>query len=289
MLFKIKTKIRRFLSKFFRFHRPGCYPYLSGDGYRTLANFVYDQFLDFNPDEVTYGDIVFVRGNNLQDFFSKIHPNIKSPYVLVSGNEDSIVNSDFLRYTDEKIIHWYAQNLDFKNEGISLLPIGIGNFISGHHTFFTDGLSEFINTPAVKKDRVLFGFAIDGLIPERIEASKVLTDAKIADYMWLPRSEYFKTLSSYKFIASPRGGGLDCHRTWEAFYFKVIPIMLRNDFGEQIQELGLPILLIEKWSDVKDFTPEYLEDFYNKNKSFFDSPKLHIEYWYNEFIKYKAK
>ena len=67
MLFKIKTRIRRFFSKLFQMHRPASFPYLSGDGFRAMANFVYDQFLDFDPNKVMYGDIIFVRTNYLKE------------------------------------------------------------------------------------------------------------------------------------------------------------------------------------------------------------------------------
>ena len=33
---------------------------------------------------------------------------------------------------------------------------------------------------------------------------------------------------SFVFGLSPRGNGVDCHRTWEMLYFGMIPVMLRS-------------------------------------------------------------
>ena len=44
--------------------------------------------------------------------------------------------------------------------------------------------------------------------------------------MWTwPRGQYLMTLGSHKFVLSPRGNGLDAHRTWEAMLVGAIPIV----------------------------------------------------------------
>lgn len=285
ILFKIKTKIRRFISRRLEIHRPSSYPYLSGDGFRAIANYVYDQFLDFDPKNVMYGDIVFVRNNQLRDYFSDIHPNIDHPYVLLSGNADKPAGSDFDKYIDEKILHWYAGNVDFKNPKVSLLPIGIQNFVSGEDRNFTDSINtEFTE----RKNRILYGFTVD-LSTERRIALDHLSKSKLSDKVSLPRSQYYSELKKYKYVASPSGGGIDCHRTWEALYFGTIPIIRNGVYAEYLLKLDLPILVINDWSDIENLTPEFLEDFYEKNKNRFVNPKMYLDNWYKEFSSYKTK
>ncbi|MEI6490424.1 MAG: hypothetical protein WCO16_01525 [bacterium] len=286
-LFKLKTTIRRYFARIFQLHRPASYPYLSGDGFRAIANFIYDQFLDFDPTLVMRGDIIFVRNNCLHEFFIKIHPLIKESYVLVSNNEDATIGSDFTKHIDEKIIHWYSQNLLFRHPKVTVLPIGIQNFTVGHDENFIHAFSK-INIDPKKQNRILYGFTHNDTVPERVLVHSVLSKLKNSDYVNLPRSEYYKKLNTYKFIASPRGGGLDCHRTWEALYFKVIPIIVRNTFSEQLLELGFPILLIDNWTEVETFSEEFLTDYYEKNKDKFGTPKLYLPYWYEKFINHKS-
>lgn len=286
MLLKIKTKIRRFLGRFFKLHRPASFPYLSGDGFRSIAHFIYDQFLDFNPKDVSYGDIIFVRTNYLKDFFEKVHPLIKNAYVLISNNEDSTVGKDFEKYIDEKIIHWYVENLNFKNDKVTVLPIGIQNFNAGPVENFIYHFEKIKKHEVRKISKILFSFTV-GDIKERELANSHLSKSKIADFVKLPHSEYFEALNNYEFIASPRGGGIDCHRTWEAFYYKTIPILLRSSFSEQIFTAGFPVLLIDDWAEIDSFDQKYFADYYSKNNHKFEAPQLYLPYWYEKFINHK--
>jgi hypothetical protein len=72
--------------------------------------------------------------------------------------------------------------------------------------------------------------------------------------------QYFDTLPSYKFIISPEGNGIDCHRHYEAFMAGCIPILERNPLIEEKYK-GCPILWTTDYSEI---TPEYLEKKYTE-------------------------
>jgi len=69
---------------------------------------------------------------------------------------------------------------------------------------------------------------------------------------------YFQELPSYKFVVSPEGNGIDCHRHYEALMAGCIPIIERNPLTEAKYE-GCPILWTDDYSEI---TPEYLERVY---------------------------
>lgn len=286
-LFKIKTKLRRFFNDYFGFNRPASYPFISGDGFRSISNFILDQFTSFNPTDINYGDIIFVRTDFLNYFFNQVHPKIKNPYVLVSHNEDSSANDMFEKFIDDKILHWYAQNLTFKNNKVTVLPIGVQNFTTGPEENFINLYFKIPQTDPEKKTKILFGFNLHPKIPERAEALEALSKSDISEKIEKKRFEYYENLTQYKFIASPTGGGIDCHRTWEALYFKVIPILIRSSFSEQIYDLGFPILIIERWSDILSLTKEDLDSFYEKESPKFHNERLYLDYWYNSFSKFR--
>ncbi len=289
MMYQIKTKIKRFLNRLFKAHRPGSYPFLSGDGFRSIANFVYDQFLDFKPEEVNYGDIVFVRNNHLKEYFLYIHPEIKKSYVLISHNEDSSIPQELANNIDDKILHWYAENLEFRHPKMTVLPIGLQNFSVGYPENFIQSFYAIAPKIPEKINRVAFGFSTGTYKDnkERNDLNDLLIKHPLADKISKPRTEYYDELSKYKFVVSPRGGGIDCHRTWEALYLKVIPILIRDDFSEQLLELGLPILIVDKWSDLSNLNTDDLHKFYEKCKDSFSNPSLYLDYWYNLFKKYR--
>ncbi len=73
-------------------------------------------------------------------------------------------------------------------------------------------------------------------------------------------NEYFKTLSMYKFVISPEGNGIDCHRHYEALMAGCIPI-IENHPGIKEKYKGCPILFTEDYTEI---TTEYLEQKYSE-------------------------
>jgi hypothetical protein len=75
----------------------------------------------------------------------------------------------------------------------------------------------------------------------------------------LKSKTYFSSIPSYKFIISPEGNGIDCHRHYEALLAGCIPII---EFNMRIEDKykGLPILYTKDYSEI---TSEYLESVYN--------------------------
>jgi hypothetical protein len=70
----------------------------------------------------------------------------------------------------------------------------------------------------------------------------------------LDPSGYFTSLPNYKFVISPEGNGVDCHRHYEALMAGCIPVVedsehIRHVYGD------CPILYT---SDYSEITPEYL-------------------------------
>lgn len=66
---------------------------------------------------------------------------------------------------------------------------------------------------------------------------------------------YFFNLPNYKFIISPEGNGIDCHRHYEALLAGCIPILEENPLTQQ-KYANLPVLWTKDYSEI---TPSYLE------------------------------
>lgn len=87
---------------------------------------------------------------------------------------------------------------------------------------------------------------------------------------------YFEQLPSYKFVISPEGNGIDCHRHYEALMAGCIPIvednpLIRAKYG------NAPILWTKDYSEI---TQEYLEETYKKmiNETW-DFSRLMLSWW----------
>jgi hypothetical protein len=95
----------------------------------------------------------------------------------------------------------------------------------------------------------------------------------------LSRLNSWNKMVEYKYVISPFGNGLDCHRTWEALLLGCIPIVKKSELDTMYE--GLPVLIVNEWSDV---TQELLNTFVPTYKNIH---KLHMPYWIYKFNKYK--
>ena len=84
---------------------------------------------------------------------------------------------------------------------------------------------------------------------------------------------YYEALPQYKFIVSPEGNGIDCHRHYEALIAGCIPIIERNPLIEEKYK-GCPILYTNDYSEI---TPSYLDAKYDEMKmQVYDFSRLFI-------------
>ena len=70
----------------------------------------------------------------------------------------------------------------------------------------------------------------------------------------LSHEDYFRQLPHYKFVVSPEGNGIDCHRHYEALAAGCVPIVERHD-GIADKYAGCPILWTDDYSEI---TEDYL-------------------------------
>lgn len=73
-----------------------------------------------------------------------------------------------------------------------------------------------------------------------------------------PSATYFASLPTYKFVVSPEGNGIDCHRHYEALMAGCIPIIEEHE-GIREKYKGCPVLYTKDYSEI---TPAYLEAVY---------------------------
>lgn len=96
---------------------------------------------------------------------------------------------------------------------------------------------------------------------------------------------YFNNLGSYKFIISPEGNGIDCHRHYEALISGCIPIIEENVYMRNKYK-NLPILYTKNYSEI---TNEYLEEKYremlNKEYNFSNLFIINFSYENQKLIK----
>jgi hypothetical protein len=87
---------------------------------------------------------------------------------------------------------------------------------------------------------------------------------------------YFSILPTYKFVISPEGNGIDCHRHYEALIAGCIPIVEENDLIKK-KYGNCPILYTKDYSEI---TIPYLQIKYSEMiEQEYDFSKLFIQNW----------
>jgi len=280
--FKINNFIRRKIIKYSSDPRPTSYPYISGDSFRKIADHVYDETAKCQPENIKAGQIVFVKSDLLGNYFQDYHPKIECPYKLISHNSDYNITESDLKYVDDKIICWFAQNVAVRHPKIIPIPFGLDN-LHYYHLGIPKLFNRICKIKANKKNRIIWGFSIDTNPRERQPAYDYLINSKIAEQIEWENNpkKYLKLINNYKFIACPSGNGLDDPRTWQALYLKIIPVTTRSVTREYFKNLKLPILIIDKWSELDNMTEENLNNQYNKLMAQAETEPLFMDYWIN--------
>ena len=92
----------------------------------------------------------------------------------------------------------------------------------------------------------------------------------------IDHKDYFNKLPDYKFVISPEGNGIDCHRHYEALIAGCIPICEFNPLIEEKYK-GCPILYTKDYSEINE---DYLNKKYEEMKDIeYDFSRLFLSYY----------
>lgn len=239
--------------------------------------------------EIENGDVVYVITSALPQWFQQIYPTLvqkKIQIILVSG--DSIQSAPLGIFSDglksfnnlisqNVIQHWFCQNCDFpEHNKVTPIPLGID-----YHTRHRGQAPGESAKAFIDQDNELVEIGGDNLCrsvwkekrnkifsdchlsmwtnpSDREDASLISQQEKLFDLLRerVSRSEYWKQMSKYRFVLSPLGAGLDCHRTYEALAVGSVPIVKKTSVSVLFQDL--PVIVID---DYKDINEEMLQNF----------------------------
>ena len=231
-------------------------------------------FVDFhiNLDNMKDGDTIYICSSALFDFVSRVLPNIRTRFILVSGDSDSQIPSQSLTdaafnqlINDDRLIVWFSQNLVYSPKlfpKLQYLPIGLD-----YHTMSNgDHYWGRQSSPKIQEELLIM---VANKAPPLIERKpmaystfhfQIHRGGRQQAYDQIPKDLVYyeptqttrliswKKQSEYAFVVSPPGEGLDCHRTWEALCLGCIPIMISTPLDNMFE--GLPVLIVKSWSDV---------------------------------------
>lgn len=267
--------------------RGSSYPYISGDTFRAYSNYYYDETGgNFHPYKVKEGDIIFVKTEKLKKFIISIHKKIRHKYILITHNSDLPIPGRFASFLDdEKLIAWFGQNVEGSaHPKLHPIPIGLANKKWNHGN--TDLVKQKqVSLTATNRNLLLYmNFSVHTHFKERSFVANLFMNKSYCTCAPIkPYELYLEDLRNAKFVLSPRGNGLDCHRTWEALLLGAIPVVKTSSLDPLYE--NLPVLIINDWSllDKKLLNQKYAEI---KNRPYKEE-RLYFDYWWKKIKAYQ--
>ncbi len=273
----------------FLFGNESSYPYISGytwwhfcDWKLTNPDFGKTTSSRFDPEKVREGDTIFVEYTCLEEFARDYLPHLKEKVILVTANygykADSPLPGPYAYLIeDERIAAWFVQNIDrAPTEKIIPMPIGLA---SNYWPHGNNKLLDLVIPNALKNlKRSIFIYLNFSLSPERESCVNHFTSMGIPLEPRKSYADYLVDLAKSIFVISPEGGGIDCHRTWEALLLGCYPVVRRTTLNPLFEDL--PVVVVEDWKEVSF---EFLEKKYQELKAkSWPRDKLYISYWFQK-------
>ena len=255
-------------------------PFISGGALASMCDFVINRESDIDAFLRHDGSSrkVFCRSDLVHEL-SRLSLTNGPRRTLIAGNSDY----DFTALTQlphNGFESFYLQNSLISNgKNIFTLPIGIENL--------SIGINGLPNNLKVTKDwnsrsiKVMVG-PFSPTHTERKELLEVAEqETKVFEVIKVPLSpkRFAQEMNQYKFVACPRGNGIDTHRFWEALYRGSVPIVIASKWSKSLKYLDLPLIEVSDWTEAGNAIKEFANQSPPRLPS--ELKSLWLPYWKN--------
>ena len=237
--------------------------------------------------------IFFIKTDFLEYFLFHIRPRLKQRYKIVTGESDYTIPSgdlgDFKALLDDSLlVAWFGYNIVMDHPKLRAIPLGIPTKRAlelghdyGNNALFLRELNSFLQDPAGSHKRKLIYWGSPGnTTPSR----QIILDNVIKEMNYVTITErrkykdYLADLKQHKFVICPEGNGIDTLRIWESLHFRAVPVIKQSTYMNLYKDL-FPILYVKKWSELTDFTAEFLNEEYSRFMQNDYDDRLKFDFW----------
>ena len=267
-------------------------PFISGDGFRQIADIIVDEAADApaavralaadaSPSK-SRAKIVFCAQHHLNALLNAglLAAAGGGAVVLILGNSDA-PGPPLPLALAPPLVSVFAQNCLFQSAAVRCLPIGLANRHYSHGAALAE-LAAAIVANADAADAVAAGGAASKgkanavpmlaavprasacFAPETYPAERAPLQQLVARQSdWVSTkcsrepAEFYAAISAADAVVSPRGNGLDTHRSWEALLLGRLLVTrtssldaLWRDSEHAPPDWALPVLALEAWSQL---------------------------------------
>lgn len=233
------------------------------------------------------------------DIFAKHIDLIKDPLILITSDGDRDVPSSYNENTidkilnSDKIIKWLTQNYDKSiiHSKLDYYPIGLdlhtSRWLINNSARQKIDFIKKTRTENKNNNKIFCDAHLHATSNERNKMHSILKKNKNIVFLGsqVNYKEITKLYNSYQFVLSPRGGGLDCHRTWELFLLGCIVITRTSSLDELWIRHELPVVIIEEWDELNHNLENKLKDWLKNYKSLTETNHILNKYTNDYWLK----
>ena len=253
---------------------------------------------------------IYICSSAISHFINVMLPLIDFSFVLVSGDCDETIpneilnNNDFINLiNDKRILHWFCQNMTLEHNKITKIPIGLD-----YHTLTQRPLWGPISSCQDQEKMLImikeksapfynrnikcyanFQFSMNTKLGyDRKDAfQKINKELVYYEENKVTRLITWNKQKDFAFVICPHGGGLDCHRNWEALCLGCIPIVKTSSIDKLYD--NLPVLIVKDWNVIdNNLLHNTINDYKKKfENNEFNMEKIKLSYWINLINSYK--
>jgi hypothetical protein len=209
----------------------------------------------FEPNAIQLNDFLFLNLDYFEQFILILNQSKPlKKFILITHNSDQTFTSQHLNQIKSYISHVYAINSSIQDHLVTPIPLGFVDSTYKPHNNF-----ELIANKKLEKTILCYmNFAINTNPKKREECYNIFVDQN-----WLCKEskilpeDFYNQVARSKYVLSPEGTGIDCHRIYESIYLSSIPVLKTSELDYFYEKL--PVLIVNDWNEI---TKIYLDDKY---------------------------
>lgn len=226
------------------------------------------------PEMLERDSIIFCKTDFIDYLFSFLR-NSNNNYVIITHHSDYPIDNYRFSMKPGNVKKWFAINPTVIDDSLIAIPLGLKTHkgIYLEERYKTNWLVSVIDELKNNEKSNLVYCNWGNTNPYRNTIIDKLQSNGVQYRLEnnIPFEEYVTNMSRHRFVISPPGNGIDCHRTWESLYIGCIPIVIKNDIYDKWPDL--PILQIE---DYGELTNDIMEKFLERE---FNLEMIEMSYW----------
>ena len=219
--------------------------------------------IKFDHNLIQQNDFIFLNLDYFGQFIQMLKTNPPAnKFILITHNSDQKFSKQHLNTIKPYISHMYAINCDFQDLLVTAIPLGFVDSKHKPHNKF----EEISNKQLEKTIKCYMNFAINTNTVKRQECWNTFEAQDwVINELNISPEDFYTQVARSKYILSPEGTGIDCHRIYESIYLRSIPILKTSELDYFYEKL--PVLIVKNWNEVNQ---EYLDNNYLNLKNKLD-------------------